>query len=78
MLKYLGANVMTSGALSSHSGKIHRDGDKKKKKKNERKKGSSKCGEVLRTGKPISKAFGVQCNIFVTYLLVLKFLRMKG
>ena len=57
---------------------IERDGDKKKKKKNERKKGSSKCGEALRTGKPISKAFGVQCNIFVTYLLVLKFLRMKG
>ena len=70
---------MTSGALSSHSGKIHRERRRqKKKKKNERKKGSSKCGEVLRTGKPISKAFGVQCNIFVTYLLVLKFLRMKG
>ena len=37
MLKYLGANVMTSGALSSHSGKIHRDGDKKKKKKKRKK-----------------------------------------
>ena len=33
MLKYLGANVMTSGALSSHSGKIHRERQRPKKKK---------------------------------------------
>lgn len=64
---------MTSGALSSCSGKSHTERRRQKKRKKE----SSKCGKVLRTGKPISKAFGVQCIIFVTYLLVLKFLRMK-
>ena len=40
MLKYLGANVMTSGALSSRSGKIHTERwrpKKKKKKQKERK-----------------------------------------
>lgn len=73
MLKYLGVNVMTSGANSQvvQEKLLQRDGDKKKKE-------SSKCGKVVTTGKPISKAFGVQCIIFVTYLLVLKFLRMKG